>query len=125
MHGSRLGNIVIDCQGDSLLDAARFWSGALGYPLPADPDAGGRYIQLATPPGEVQVVLQRVDHAPGIHLDVDTDAIEAEVARLQQLGASVAARREKWVVMQAPTGQRFCVGSPYREGFEQAANRWP
>jgi len=32
-----------------------------------------------------------------------------EVARLEQLGAAVVNRLERWVIMQAPTGQRFCV----------------
>lgn len=124
MHKSRLGNIVIDCETDDLLSAARFWSATLGYPLPQDTDAAGRYIELVTPPGEVKVVIQRVDHQPRAHLDLETDSIEAEVARLERLGATVDTRMEKWVVMQAPSGHRFCVCSPYRAGFDQGANTW-
>ena len=73
MHRSRLGNIVIDCQTDDLLSAAQFWSAALAYPLPEDVDAAGRFIQLVTPPGEVQVIIQRVDHEARAHLDIETD----------------------------------------------------
>jgi hypothetical protein len=29
-----------------------------------------------------------------------------------------------WIVMEAPTGQRFCVVRPQNEGFEQDANVW-
>ncbi len=124
MHKSRLGNIVIDCRTDDLLAEARFWSIALGYPLPPQPDAESRFIQLVTPPGDVQVIIQRVRHEPRAHLDIETDAIEAEVSRLETVGAAVVARHDAWVVMQAPSGHRFCVGSPYREGFEQGANAW-
>ena len=124
MHRSRLGNIVIDCQTDDLLSEARFWSAALGYPLPQDLDATGGFIQLVTPPGDVQVIIQRVRHEARAHLDIETDSIESEVARLERLGATVVSRKDRWVVMQAPTGHRFCVGSPYRGGFDQGANTW-
>jgi len=124
MHRSRLGNIVIDCQTEDLLSEARFWSAALGCPLPKDVDASGPFIQLETRPGDVQIIIQRVSHEPRAHLDIETDAIMAEVARLERLGATIVSRKEGWMVMQAPSGHRFCVGSPYRAGFGQEANRW-
>jgi hypothetical protein len=124
VHRSRLGNIVIDCRTDDLVAAARFWSATLGYPLPRDIDASSGYIQLVTPPGDVQVIVQRVDHDARAHLDIETDSIESEIDRLQRLGATEDSRHDGWVVMQAPTGHRFCVGSPYRQGFEHGANPW-
>ncbi|MGN6224229.1 VOC family protein [Pseudoxanthomonas sp.] len=125
MHRSRLGNLVIDCQTDDLPAQARFWSAALGCPLPEAPPEDDRFIQLRTSPGEVQVILQRVGHAPRVHLDLETDAIPEEVVRLERLGAVLVARHEEgWVVMQAPSGHRFCVGRPYRSGFRQKANTW-
>jgi glyoxalase superfamily protein len=65
-----------------------------------------------------------VEHDSRVHLDIETDDIAAEVARLEQLGATVVARPERWVVMQAPTGQRFCVVRVQRPGFPKNANRW-
>lgn len=124
MHRSRLGNIVIDCQTDDLLSEAQFWSAALGYALPQDLDATSNFIQLVTPPGDVQVIIQRVRHESRAHLDIETDSIELEIARLERLGATVVSRKDRWVVMQAPSGHRFCVGSPYRGGFDQEANTW-
>ena len=124
MHKSRLGNIVIDCQTDDLLSAAQFWSAALGYPLPPDVDATGRFIQLVTPHGDMQVIIQRVRHEARAHLDIETDSIDLEVARLERLGATVVSRKDGWVVMQAPSGHRFCVGRPYRGGFDREANTW-
>ncbi len=124
MHKSRLGNIVIDCRTPDLAAEARFWASALGFPMPEDFDAASGFIQLVTPPGDVQVIIQRVDHEPRAHLDIDSDSIEAEVSRLEGQGATVVSRHEAWVVMQAPSGHRFCVGSPYRGGFEHGANEW-
>lgn len=124
MHKSRLGNIVIDCRTGNLLADARFWSEALGYPLPGDLDVQSRFIKLVTPPGEMQVIIQRVDHDSRAHLDIETDSIEAEIARLEALGAILVDRKEKWVVMQAPSGHRFCVGGAFRGGFEEGANEW-
>jgi hypothetical protein len=125
MHKSRLANIVIDCRTDDLLAEARFWSAALGYPLPDTLDLDSGFVKLVTPPGEMLVIIQRVSHEPRAHMDIETDAIEAEVARLEGLGATVVVRNPAgWVVMQAPSGHRFCVGSPFRDGFEDKANRW-
>jgi hypothetical protein len=124
MHKSRLGNIVIDCPANDLLSVAQFWSAALGYPLPSNLDTTSNFIQLVTPPGDVQVIIQRVQHEARAHLDIETDSIASEVARLEHLGATIVSRNDGWVVMQAPSGHRFCVGSPYREGFDQGANTW-
>ena len=55
-------------------------------------------------------------------IDIETDDIPAEVARLEKLGAQVVNRLERWVVMQAPTGQRFRVVGLQRPGFPKNAN---
>lgn len=65
-----------------------------------------------------------MDHDGRVHIDIETDDIPAEVARLEQLGARVAERLERWTVMQAPTGQRFCIVRAQRPGFPKNANRW-
>ena len=79
---------------------------------------------LETPPDEPIVEIQRVEHESRVHIDIETDDIVAEVARLTKLGAKVVDRLERWVVMQAPTGQRFCVVRVQRPGFPKNANRW-
>jgi hypothetical protein len=79
---------------------------------------------LQIPPDEPIVQIQRVDHESRVHIDIETDDIPAEVARLEKLGAKVVDRLERWVVMQAPTGQRFCVVRVQRPGFPKNANRW-
>jgi hypothetical protein len=79
---------------------------------------------LETPPDEISVQIQRVDHESRVHIDIETDDIPAEVARLEKLGATVDTRMERWVVMRAPSGQRFCVVRVQRDGFEKTANNW-
>jgi hypothetical protein len=56
--------------------------------------------------------VQSVAHESRVHLDIETDDIDAEVARLVKLGAREVERNKTWVVLEAPTGQRFCVGRP-------------
>jgi hypothetical protein len=79
---------------------------------------------LETPSDELSVQIQRVEHQSRVHIDIETDDIPAEVARLEKLGARVDKRLERWVVMQAPTGQRFCVVRVQRSGWPKNANRW-
>lgn len=125
MHHSRLCAVLIDCKTEDVDEAAGFWGAALGRPIdPAHPGSRGNYRMLATPPDEPIVQIQRVGHESRVHIDIETDDIPAEVARLEGLGATVAERLERWVVMQAPTGQRFCVVRVQRPGFPKNATRW-
>ena len=125
MHRSRLNGILIDCNVDDIDAAAQFWGEALGRPVNADhPGSRGNYVMLEDRPDQVSIQVQRVDHESRVHLDIETDDIPAEVARLERLGASVDKRLERWVVMKAPSGQRFCVVRVQRDGFEEDANSW-
>lgn len=125
MHHSRLCAMLIDCNAANVEAAAQFWAGALGRPVDRNhPGTRGNYVMLETPPDEPIVQIQRVDHESRVHLDIETDDIAAEVARLEALGANVVQRLERWVVMQAPTGQRFCIVRIQRPGFPKNANRW-
>lgn len=125
MHHSRLCALLIDCKTSDVDEAARFWAQALGRPVdPNHPGSRGNYRMLETPPDEPIVQIQRVNHESRVHIDIETDDIPAEVARLEKLGAKVAQRLERWIVMEAPTGQRFCVVRVQRPGFPKNANRW-
>jgi predicted enzyme related to lactoylglutathione lyase len=125
MHQSRLCAILIDCNTADVDAAARFWAQALGRPVDSE-HAGsrGNYRMLETPPDEPIVQIQRVAHESRVHLDIESDDISAEVSRLEKLGAAVVERLERWVVMQAPTGQRFCVVRVQRPGYPKNANTW-
>lgn len=118
-HKTRLGAIVIDCQTNDLSSAATFWGAALGQG--ASVDADGHYGEVITHDREARVLLQRVDHPSRVHIDIETDDREAEAARLEALGAIRVGWVKEWIVMDAPTGHRFCIVSPQRADFEQSA----
>lgn len=121
MHKSRLGALVIDCRTEDLAEATAFWTAALGYDVgPGQPDE--RYVSLTGPGGEVKIILQKVEHDSRVHLDIESDDIDAEVERLVGLGATEVARIKGWVVLEAPSGHRFCVVRPQRPDFAANAN---
>jgi|SRR5687767_5650715 hypothetical protein len=125
MHKSRLAGFIIDCRTTDLHGAARFWSAALGLaaePLPGQ--EGDNYVKLKVPGERLHIEVQAVDHDSRVHLDIEADDVEAEVQRLEKLGARRISKVQTWVVMEAPTGQRFCVVRPQNRGFEQEANVW-
>jgi len=126
MHKSRLGTIVVDCRTDDLDSAAEFWSAALGRPVqaPVDPESA-TYRELDGPDDEIKILVQAVEHPSRVHIDIETDDIEAEVRRLEGLGARRVAQVKRWWVMEAPTGQRFCVVRPQRPDFLERAHSWP
>ena len=121
-HRSRLGCIVIDCTADKVQAAAEFWGAALGGKV--ELDEGGKYAEISDQ-GELKVLVQAVDHAPRVHMDIEADDKEAEVARLEALGAKIVARIQRWIVMEAPTGHRFCVVNPQGPVFQGRAKDWP
>ena len=125
MHRSQLAGFIIDCRTDDLDAAARFWSGALGLEAITDPRSdGSKYRRLEAGAMALELEVQRVEHESRVHLDIETDDVEAEVRRLEALGARRVEAVHSWVVMEAPTGQRFCVVRAFSEGFERSANRW-
>ena len=58
------------------------------------------------------------------HLDIESDDSEAEVRRLEKLGARRIGMVRTWCVLEAPTGQCFCVVPPQRPDFTAHANTW-
>jgi len=125
MHRSRLAALIIDCQTDDLGPAAKFWSQALGYREKCSTDpADDNYVLLETGPSDLHIELQSVEHPSRVHFDIETDNIEAEVSRLEKLGARRIEQVRTWWIMEAPTGHRFCVGRPERSDFADEANQW-
>ena len=125
MHRSQLGGFIIDCRTEDLEAAGRFWGSALGLsvrPSASPGDAG--YVVFETAPNDLDIEVQKVDHPSRVHLDIETDDIEAEVRRLEKLGARRVTQVRDWWVLEAPTGHRFCVVSVKRAGFATEANRW-
>jgi hypothetical protein len=107
VHRSRLAGFIVDCRVDNLAEASSFWSRALGMAV-VERD-GVAYERLDATARDLHIEVQRVSHESRVHLDIETDDVEAEVARLEKLGAVRVAQIKTWWVLQAPTGQRFCV----------------
>ncbi len=126
MHKSRLAGFIIDCRTDDLAAAASFWGQALGMEVRQLPgDEGEKYAQLVDPNSDLHVEVQQVDHPSRVHLDIQADDVEAEVRRLEALGAKRVANIKTWWVMEAPTGQRFCVVRKSSPRFDATAREWP
>lgn len=126
MHKSRFAGIIIDCKSNDpkgLDEATRFWSAALG--MSAQEREGDIYDRLDASARDLMIEVQRVQHESRVHLDIETDDIPAEVARLEALGARRLQQIQTWWVMEAPTGQRFCVVRA-KNGLADAdgANTW-
>ena len=124
-HKSKLCGFIIDCRTDDLAAAADFWGRALGMEIRALPaEEGEKYVRLVDRNSELHIEVQKVDHPSRVHLDIEADDVEAEVRRLEALGARRVEQVRSWVVMEAPTGQRFCVVRRSSPGFDAQANQW-
>jgi hypothetical protein len=124
MHQSRLAGFIVDCRTTDLPGASRFWGAALGLKVLGED--GPTYQRLDGTPHGLTIEVQQVDHESRVHLDIESDDVEAEVRRLEALGARRIGPVKTWVVLEAPTGQRFCVVRA-RQDLSGAAGvtRWP
>jgi GNAT superfamily N-acetyltransferase len=124
-HKSKLDGFIIDCNTSDLHTAAVFWGEALGLNLEVLPgEEGEKYLKLVDPFDEIHIEVQTVDHQSRVHLDIETDDIEAEVMRLEKIGAKKITKISSWCVMEAPTGQRFCVVPNTSSNFNRRAKQW-
>lgn len=125
MHKSKLSGFIIDCQTTDLDRAADFWGNALGMPVHGLPPGEGEiYKRLEDNQHGLHIEVQAVSHPSRIHLDIETNDIEAEVKRLQKLGAQRIEAAHTWWVMEAPTRQRFCVVQADSKDFDGKATAW-
>src|SRR3954454_23940298 len=125
MHRSRVSTFLIDVRRDEVDAATTFWSEAPG-------------VRTSSPDGEPQVItfpnatlgygaeIQSVHDEPRYHLDIETDDVPAEVARLTELGAVEIADWQGCHTLKAPGGHLFCVIPMHSDpaSFEQHATVW-
>ena len=124
-HRSRLSILLLDLPPEHHVAGTDFWAGATGRP--AEPDSTDPdWASLGSFADGWHVEIQRTGEGtpPRWHVDIETDDIPAEVRRLERLGAAVVERLERWVVMEAPSGQRFCVIRAQSRDFAAKANHW-
>ncbi|RZU01435.1 hypothetical protein EV645_8266 [Kribbella rubisoli] len=125
MHRSRVSTFLIDVRRDEIDAATTFWSEALGVRT-SSPEGEPQFTSLHDAiPGYV-AAIQSVDDDPRYHLDIETDDVPAEVARLTALGAVEIADWQGCHTLKAPGGHLFCVIPMHSDPkyFEQQATVW-
>ena len=124
-HYSRVDKIVIDVPASTHDRELAFWQNATG----GETGHSERYPEFhwARLPGQaIAMLVQRLGEGPGrLHLDIHTDDLDAEVARLEALGAERVRQVHNWWIMRDPAGLLFCVVSdePGRLNDDNA-RRW-
>jgi predicted enzyme related to lactoylglutathione lyase len=124
-HRSRLTSVLVDVPQGDHDKAVAFWTAALGR-------EGKRYekfpeyVGLHEPTPGIEFMVQSTgDDAPRIHIDIESDDVDAEVARLAELGATEMERHHTWVVMHDPVGIVFCVVEvQLKDAFDAHATTW-
>ena len=111
--GIRIGNVGIDT--NDMEKATKFWQKVTGYKVASsddtstyleDPNKGGPGLSLL-------VVPEPKKGKNRLHLDLYTEDMNSEVARIKKLGAtevkSFADGDSGWVVLADTDGNQFCV----------------
>ena len=124
MHRSRLHVVLIDSPPESADAALDFWSAALGQQ--PTPEEGTPFSVIARLEGGQIVAHQRLGEGePRIHLDLESDDTAAEVARLENLGATRMSEYDGCIQLQDPSGLVFCVVPVQSADFDEHATTWP
>jgi hypothetical protein len=126
VHRSRIYGLFVDTPTDEAAAAASFWSAALGTtaaPVPGEE----QFTMLADPFPGLALGVQAVDDAHRYHVDIETDDVEAETARLTALGAVEVSRWLDCHILRAPGGHLLCVIPVHSrpELFDAQATAWP
>ena len=114
MHRILLSTFIIDVPSSVHEETTNFWAGALAAEA-VRPRGVRDYQILEGASDDFRVVVQDVHSGQaGVHFDIHTDDLEAEVERLKGLGATVVDdsfvnHPGKWVIMADPGGKQFCV----------------
>ncbi|GII80909.1 hypothetical protein Sru01_58910 [Sphaerisporangium rufum] len=126
MHRSRVYAILIDTPQDEAGQAAAFWSAALGAPTEPEPTQPQFVSLRGAIPGLV-TAIQSIDDAPRYHLDIETDDLEAETARLIGLGATQVGQWQECRILRVPGGHLVCVlpVESDQATFAAQARTWP
>jgi hypothetical protein len=124
-HYSRLSKIVIDVPAADHDRELTFWSAAVGQPLTRF-DTHPEYHGAPLHGTEFGLLIQRLGDGQGrVHLDIHTDDLAAEVARLEELGAERVQQVHSWWILRDPAGLPFCViPEPAGSLNDSNAQRW-
>jgi predicted enzyme related to lactoylglutathione lyase len=131
-HRSRVCHLVIDV--DDLDRGIKFWSSALdATEEPLSEHSRHIYRRLRLPDSDIRVLLQRTNDEKvskeRMHIDLETDDVEAEVKRLETLGATrwdhQQERGHDFWVLRDPWGNEFCVLQPEFPDLLVQREPWP
>jgi hypothetical protein len=117
----RFYQLVIDAHDPAAL--ARWWAEVLGHQILFESDAevivgsaADRYPGIVfVPVSDAKAIKNR------LHIDLDPDDHETEVARVLALGATPADIGQgdvPWTVMRDPEGNEFCILTPHKSLVE-------
>ena len=126
MHRSRVYGVFIDVPTAEADRSVAFWAAALG--VSAHPVAGEeQFTRLVDALPDLVTAVQAVDDAPRFHIDLETDSVAAEVARLLRLGAVEVSQWLDCHVLRAPGGHLLCVIPVHSEPgfFDSHSRAWP
>jgi predicted enzyme related to lactoylglutathione lyase len=127
-HRSRLSILLLDLPPEAHAAGRDFWAAATGHPAKPD-DTDEDWSSLGSFADGWHVEVQRTGSGtpPRWHVDIETDDIPAEVARLEALGARrLAEIGGRFWQMADPSGLVFCVvGIQTGEEFDRHATTWP
>ncbi|WP_433209867.1 VOC family protein [Dactylosporangium sp. CS-047395] len=128
-------SVVFDTPGARVGAEVDFWSAALGTPA-WSPPGEEQFTALVGAVPDFFTVVQAVGDGDGdgdaaagprYHVDIETDDLAAEVARLTALGAESVSRWKDAFAMRSPGGHVFCVVPVHSdpETFARTAHTWP
>src|SRR5919206_2010362 len=122
-HRSRLAILLLDLPPEHHVVGTGFWSAATGHPVEPDPtDQDWHSLGSFADGFHLEVQRTGAGTPPRWHVDIETDDIDAEVARLEALGATRHRYVEDgsfWQLLD-PAGLVFCVVGVQTGGEEFA-----
>jgi hypothetical protein len=127
VHRSRIGVVLVDHPAESYDAAAAFWAAARGSDRRGDPNDADDPYESLDGLGGLHLELQRTGSGTParVHLDIETDDVPAEVARLEALGARLVDPRDDYAILEDPGGLVFCVVPVQgQEDFDANATTW-
>jgi hypothetical protein len=120
VHRILLREVIVDVPSAQLEAETAFWAGALDSQARTESADYPEFRSLRGAAALPHVGLQDIGTGQArYHLDIESDDIEAEVARLLALGATEVARQSAWVVLADPAGLLLCVLPPESEEFAE------
>jgi hypothetical protein len=126
-HRSRLSILLLDLPPEHHGAGTDFWSAATGRLVTPDPrDENWSSLGSFADGFHVEVQQTGSGTPPRWHVDIESDDVEAEVTRLEALGAKRHQDMGSFWQMLDPAGLVFCVvGIQTGEEFDRHATAWP